>query len=372
MTFGSLEGDKAIPLKGKALESYLEFQTSQQHKAAKEWSAAKKRGFGSQVVMHPAVWLPGKGKHEGFVSRGDKFERLAHEHELAAQAAEAAAARAKLLAADSAPEHRTVECRRSLSSLEHVDQYHSASTTVSAVWGGLMPTDYRRGTPVVRPKSRGVLTLHALEQAAAAQTFPSTAFKAASWKAGRNGSGKEKMNQLFVPDTTGHGIGGAHLYGGPMDRSGWNCGVPGKEMWSDKPGTLRDARGRNSELPARPEGWRSAVPAKFSKSAMLKQSRNPNTAGVLVSTWSAGRLNVVVCMQTRRCRTSAVRQQQIGIFSQEVTTLTFNNPKTIAQLRHNFGAANSFTGLIMCVVEGRLDGSGPRHRRVLRNLGTQL
>ena len=141
MTFGSLEGDKAIPLKGKALESYLEFQTSQQHKAAKEWSAAKKRGFGSQVVMHPAVWLPGKGKHEGFVSRGDKFERLAHEHELAAQAAEAAAARAKLLAADSAPEHRTVECRRSLSSLEPVDQYHSASTTVSAVWGGLMPTD---------------------------------------------------------------------------------------------------------------------------------------------------------------------------------------------------------------------------------------
>jgi len=279
----SLEGEKAIPLKGKALESYLEFQTAQQHKAAKEWSAAKKRGFGSQVVMHPAVWLPGKGKHDGFVSRGDKFERLAHEHELAAEEAEAAAAKAKLLVADSAPEHRNPTVRRSLSSLEPADQYFSANTAVSAVWGGLMPTDYRRGTPVIRPKSRGVLTLHALEQAAAAQTFPSTAFKAASWKAGRNGSGKEKMNQLFVPNTTLYGIGADNLYGGPMDRSGWNCGVPGQEMWSDKPGTLRDARGRNSELPARPEGWRSAVPAKFSKSVMLKQSRNPNVAGVSVS-----------------------------------------------------------------------------------------
>lgn len=258
----SLERQKEIPLKGKALESYLEFQADSQRQAANDWTAAKKRGFGSKVVMHPAVWLPGKGSHSGLASKGDKFERI---QAAALEAEEKADQQLQQQYKDQlAANHLTSPNGRA------GPQYHSASTAVSSQWAGSMPTDYTSSN--ARPKSRGVVTpqyvSREMEAARrkAATTLPTLPWKSTGWRSGKETALGRFADELFVPAS----------YVAPMDRSGWNDNSAGNTMWGEKPGTLRDARGWEVKFHPKPEGWESAVPSQFSKSRMLIGAREGN------------------------------------------------------------------------------------------------
>ena len=79
-------------LQGKQLEKYLQHQRLVKQAEDKQDSAARSRGFGENLLMHPSVWLPGRGQHPGLRpkhriphsttlprddGRGDKLEQTA-------------------------------------------------------------------------------------------------------------------------------------------------------------------------------------------------------------------------------------------------------------------------------------------------------
>jgi len=82
-------------LEGKQLEKYLQHQKLVQEAEDKQDAAAHRRGFGESLLMHPSVWLPGRGQHPGLrepkhrirdtatvygrsnAAGGDKFEQTA-------------------------------------------------------------------------------------------------------------------------------------------------------------------------------------------------------------------------------------------------------------------------------------------------------